>query len=129
MYSTPDPHGSPISRLLRHTRGCGGPIQTWILTGPANYENIHKTNHLINKSTICCAGLERFSFLSFSILCFSNAFVRGVPSDHNHIENKVWHGSTVACKMNIEISFYYKNCKDQIWFSKIQNTSDVFLCK
>ena len=33
IYSTPDPHGSPISRLLRHTRGCGGPILTRILTG------------------------------------------------------------------------------------------------
>ena len=33
IYSTPDPHRSPISRLLRHTRGCGGPILTRILTG------------------------------------------------------------------------------------------------
>jgi hypothetical protein len=28
IYSNADPHGSPISRLLRHTRGCGGPILT-----------------------------------------------------------------------------------------------------
>ena len=34
IYSTPDPHRSPISRLLRHTRGCG-PILTRILTGVA----------------------------------------------------------------------------------------------
>ena len=33
VYSTPDPHRSPISRLLRHTRGCGGTILTRILTG------------------------------------------------------------------------------------------------
>jgi hypothetical protein len=33
-YSNPDPHGFPFSRLLRHTRGCGGPILTLILTGP-----------------------------------------------------------------------------------------------
>ena len=33
IYSTPDPHRSPISRLLRHTRGCGGPTLTRILTG------------------------------------------------------------------------------------------------
>ena len=34
IYSNPDPHGSPIRRLLRHTRGCGGSILTRILTGP-----------------------------------------------------------------------------------------------
>ena len=33
IYSTLGPHRSPISRLLRHTRGCGGPILTQILTG------------------------------------------------------------------------------------------------
>jgi hypothetical protein len=32
-YSNLDPHGSPFSRLLRHTRGCGGPILTRILMG------------------------------------------------------------------------------------------------
>jgi hypothetical protein len=32
IYSNPDPHGSPFSRLLRHTWGCGGPILTRILT-------------------------------------------------------------------------------------------------
>ena len=59
----------------------------------ANYENIHKTNHFINESLICRAGLERlrFSFLSFSILCFSNALVRGVPSDHHHIMKYLQH--------------------------------------
>jgi hypothetical protein len=33
IYSNPDPHGFPFSRLLRHRRGCGGPILTQILTG------------------------------------------------------------------------------------------------
>jgi hypothetical protein len=33
MYSYPDPNGSPSSSLLRHTRGCGRPILTRILTG------------------------------------------------------------------------------------------------
>jgi hypothetical protein len=33
IYSNPDPHGSPFSRLLRHTRGCGGRILTRIITG------------------------------------------------------------------------------------------------
>jgi hypothetical protein len=33
IYYHPDPHGSPISRLLRHTLGWGGPILTRILTG------------------------------------------------------------------------------------------------
>jgi hypothetical protein len=33
IYSNLDPHGSPISRLSRHTRGCGGPILTRILIG------------------------------------------------------------------------------------------------
>jgi hypothetical protein len=33
IYSNPDPHGSPISHLLRHTKGCGGPILTRILMG------------------------------------------------------------------------------------------------
>jgi hypothetical protein len=32
IYSNPDPHRSPFSLLLRHTRGCGGPIITRILT-------------------------------------------------------------------------------------------------
>jgi hypothetical protein len=32
-YSNPDPHRPPFSRLLRHTRGCGGLILTRILTG------------------------------------------------------------------------------------------------
>jgi hypothetical protein len=36
IYSYPDPHGSPFSRLLRHTRGCGGPILTRIHTGSNN---------------------------------------------------------------------------------------------
>jgi hypothetical protein len=31
--SNQDPHGSPFIRLLRHTRECGGPILTRILTG------------------------------------------------------------------------------------------------
>ena len=36
---------------------------------------------------MCRVGLEwlRFSSLSFSIPCLSNALVRGVPSDHHHI--------------------------------------------
>ena len=33
IYSTLDPHRSPIVLLLRHTRKCGGPILTRILTG------------------------------------------------------------------------------------------------
>jgi hypothetical protein len=33
ICSYPDFHGSPISRLLRHTRGCGGSILTRIHTG------------------------------------------------------------------------------------------------
>jgi hypothetical protein len=33
IYSNPDPHGSPISCLLQHTRGWGGPILSLILTG------------------------------------------------------------------------------------------------
>jgi hypothetical protein len=33
-YSYPEPHGSPFSHLLRHTRGCWGPILTQSLTGP-----------------------------------------------------------------------------------------------
>ena len=33
IYSNPDPHMSPISRLLRHTRECRGPFLTRILTG------------------------------------------------------------------------------------------------
>jgi hypothetical protein len=32
ICSNPDHHGSPFSPLLRHKR-CGGPIETWILTG------------------------------------------------------------------------------------------------
>jgi hypothetical protein len=32
-YSSPDPHWSPFIRLIRHTRGCGGPILAWIFTG------------------------------------------------------------------------------------------------
>ena len=32
IYSTPDLHRSPISRFLRYTRRCGGPILTRILT-------------------------------------------------------------------------------------------------
>jgi hypothetical protein len=31
-HSKPDPHGSPFSRLLRHTRWCRGPILNRILT-------------------------------------------------------------------------------------------------
>jgi hypothetical protein len=31
IYSNPDPHGSPISRFLRHKRGCGEPILTPII--------------------------------------------------------------------------------------------------
>jgi hypothetical protein len=34
IYSHQDPHGYHFSRLLRHTRGCGGPILFRILTGP-----------------------------------------------------------------------------------------------
>jgi hypothetical protein len=30
-YSYPDPHGSPFSRLLRHTRGWGDSNLTWAL--------------------------------------------------------------------------------------------------
>jgi hypothetical protein len=33
-FSIPDPHRFPFSRLLLHTRGCGGPILTRILTDP-----------------------------------------------------------------------------------------------
>jgi hypothetical protein len=33
IYSNPDPHGSPFSRLLRHARGCWGPIHTQIPHG------------------------------------------------------------------------------------------------
>jgi hypothetical protein len=33
IYSKPDPHESPFNRLLRHTKGCGGPILTRIHTG------------------------------------------------------------------------------------------------
>jgi hypothetical protein len=44
IYSNPDPHGPPISRLLRHTRGCGGPIQTRILTGFDSREEKQKSN-------------------------------------------------------------------------------------
>jgi hypothetical protein len=33
IYSNPDPYGSPISHLLRHTRGCWGSILTRILMG------------------------------------------------------------------------------------------------
>jgi hypothetical protein len=34
-----NPYGSPFSRLLRHTKGCGGPTVTQILTGfrPSDY--------------------------------------------------------------------------------------------
>jgi hypothetical protein len=34
IYSYLDPRRSPFSHLLRHTRRCGGPILTRILTGP-----------------------------------------------------------------------------------------------
>jgi hypothetical protein len=33
-YTIPDPHESPFSCLLRHARGCWGPILTRIPTGP-----------------------------------------------------------------------------------------------
>ena len=46
IYSTPDPHRSPISRLLRHTRGWGGPILTRILTGPEIVSFRFSTYHL-----------------------------------------------------------------------------------
>jgi hypothetical protein len=36
IYSNSDPHGSPFSRLLRHTGGYEGPILTQILTGADN---------------------------------------------------------------------------------------------
>jgi hypothetical protein len=39
IYSNPDSHGSPISRLLRHTRGCGGTILTLILRGSNDGDN------------------------------------------------------------------------------------------
>jgi hypothetical protein len=39
IYSNLDPHGNPISRLLRHTRRCGGPILTPVLTGQNIFEN------------------------------------------------------------------------------------------
>jgi hypothetical protein len=32
IYPYPDPHGSPSSHVVWHTRGCGGPILTRILT-------------------------------------------------------------------------------------------------
>jgi hypothetical protein len=31
---------TPFSRLLRHTRGCGGSILTWILTGPYKWYDL-----------------------------------------------------------------------------------------
>ena len=51
FYSTPDPHRSPISRLLRHARGCGGPILTRILTGKFPMSN--------TKVAIYCADFLR----------------------------------------------------------------------
>jgi hypothetical protein len=72
---------APISRLLRHTRGCGGPILTRILTRGENmlrYENIFITNidilphkvHLIETSYACivqipCGRIGRLRQLLF----------------------------------------------------------------
>jgi hypothetical protein len=39
IYSYPDPHESPFYRLLRHTRGCGGPIRSQILTDTLPFED------------------------------------------------------------------------------------------
>jgi hypothetical protein len=65
IYSNQDPHGSPFNHLLRHTRGCGGPILTQILTGYtilylgsfAN-TNIVRTDRSYYNPEICC-GYEK----------------------------------------------------------------------
>jgi hypothetical protein len=59
-YSNPDLHGSPFSRLLRHARGCWGPVLTWILTGVVAFE---KTYSWVRKSTVFLKSL-RFKKIS-----------------------------------------------------------------
>jgi hypothetical protein len=49
IYSNPDSHASPFSRLLRHTRGCGGTILIWILTGYLQLTWSSKANHNNNE--------------------------------------------------------------------------------
>ena len=52
VYWNPDPHRSPINRLLRHTRGCGGPILTRILTGTFEYlESIELFKLFLHQTT------------------------------------------------------------------------------
>jgi hypothetical protein len=51
---------APFSRLLRHTRGCGGSILTRILTGYLQNDNFDPTMTVVNKTYV--------TFGSFSLL-------------------------------------------------------------
>jgi hypothetical protein len=54
LYSNPDPHGSPFSRLLRHARGCREPNLTRIFTSPpsvASYDTQGDSDNLFLPGT------------------------------------------------------------------------------
>jgi hypothetical protein len=65
-YSNPDPHGPPTTRLLRHTRGCGGPILTRILTGLL--DGNHKLGWLLSISYTSCREITKAAFCRYHIL-------------------------------------------------------------
>jgi hypothetical protein len=57
IYSNPDPHRSPFSRLLRHTMGFGGPIRTRILTGCNNRSRQDNESPVIRTSLLRCFAM------------------------------------------------------------------------
>jgi hypothetical protein len=65
IYSNPDPHRSPFSCLLRHTRGYGGPILTRILTGryEMNSWYIFKKSMTFSKNMRSMGNLAHLSHL------------------------------------------------------------------